>query len=107
MSENEPSAFVDGAATRFKESMVGTGDGIVRYFEAGEGPDPLLILYTGEIWRGPAAYELLANTRRVIRIVVPGFVHDYGEIADEVNSFPDVLEALGRIIDNLGSSVAT
>lgn len=101
MEKKNRSAFVDQARTKFVEHRHGRDGEPVRYFEAGEGATPLVVLYTGGIWRSPAAHELLAEDRRVIRIVVPGFIHDYGEIPQEVNSLEEVLEMLGRSLDAL------
>jgi len=101
MTRNKRSAFVDNATTKFVEHTAGEDAGKVRYFEAGQSEVPLLVLYTGGIWRSPAAHELLAQDRRVIRLVVPGFVHDYGEVAQEVGSLNDVIDTLCREIDAL------
>lgn len=102
MKTGNRSPFVDPQSTLFTESTVGSGDQAVRYFEAGEGAVPLVVLYTGGIWRSPAAHELLARGRRIVRIVVPGFIHNYGEVPQKVGSLDEVLQVLGRTIDNLG-----
>jgi pimeloyl-ACP methyl ester carboxylesterase/ketosteroid isomerase-like protein len=96
------SPFVDPACTKFAEITTGSGAEAVRSFEAGEGSVPLVVLYTGGVWRSPAAHEQLAEDRRVIRIVVPGFIHDYGESAVEVGSHGEVMQVLSRMIDQLG-----
>lgn len=96
------SAFVDSESTKFTEHRIGSGSQELHYFKAGEGTIPLVVLYTGGIWRRPAAHELIVVERQIIRIVVPGFIHDYGEVAKEINSLDEVLDVLVQNISTLG-----
>lgn len=102
MEKKNRSAYVDSKSTKFIEYKAGNGNQALRYFKAGEGAIPLVVLYTGGIWRSPAAHEVLAKERQIIRLVVPGFIHDYGENPQEVNSFEESVDILVQNINTLG-----
>ncbi len=90
--------------TIFKEAMVDTSKGPIRYFAAGKG-QPLLFLHAAGGIRFTAALEHLAATHFVVMPVLPGF--DETPVLDGVTSMPALAASLLELSDQVvGSAVA-
>jgi pimeloyl-ACP methyl ester carboxylesterase len=84
----------------FAEATVAVQGFTVRYFQAGEGGDPLAVLHGAGGPRFSAALDLLAQQRRVILLEMPGF----GEQPNDVHATPaELAEAAAEAFEAIGA----
>ncbi len=83
----------------FEEGYVEADGFQVRYLEAGHG-EPLVVLHGGGGVRHYSSHDLLAQSRRVILIEVPGF----GDSAanERAQTMADLANAVAQAVENMG-----
>jgi pimeloyl-ACP methyl ester carboxylesterase len=82
----------------FTEGSVEVDGFPVRYFEAGEG-EPLVVLHGAGGPEFTVALDLLARTRRVVLLEMPGF----GERVNDVHQgLAEFAEAVARAVEAIG-----